>query len=187
MEELISMYIDNELSIDEKIKFVKKVHEDQDFMEDAIGLLEQESFLRADFVKWTPSVQIREKRGLLSRIFRPAGIFASGVATTAVMVIMIMLLYTPSPIISETSSRRFVIYKPEAGNLEIAGTFTNWEVLPMNRLGASGYWDITMDLPAGEHRFTYIVDRRQRISDPTILTKEYDDFGGENSIFFMET
>ena len=187
MEELISMYIDNELSIDEKIRFVKKIHKKQDFMEDTIGLLEQESFLRTDFVKWTPSVQIKEKMGLLSRLFRPAGIFASGVMATAAMAVIIMLFYTPSPMIPEASSRKFVIYKPEAGNMEIAGTFTGWEVLPMNRLGSSGYWDITVDLSAGEHRFTYIVDTLQRISDPTILTKEYDDFGGENSILFMET
>ena len=186
MEELISMYIDDELSIDEKIQFVKKAHKEQGFMEDSISLLEQESYLRADFVKWSPSVQVREKRSILSRVFRPAGIFTSGVMATAAMVILFMLLYTPVPSISEASAHRFVIYKPDADNMEITGTFTGWEVLPMNRLGSSGYWDITMNLSAGEHRFTYVLDKRERISDPTIQTKEHDDFGGENSILFKE-
>ncbi len=56
----------------------------------------------------------------------------------------------------------------------------------MNKIGTSGYWEITLNLIEGEHRFTYILEGREPFADPTILTRESDDFGGENSIFYME-
>lgn len=52
----------------------------------------------------------------------------------------------------------------------------------MNRAGNSGYWEITFDLPAGEYRFSYILEGKRQLADPTILTREKDDFGGENSV-----
>ena len=33
---------------------------------------------------------------------------------------------------------------------------------------------------------TYIVDGRQRLTDPTIQTREQDDFGGYNSILYVD-
>jgi hypothetical protein len=57
----------------------------------------------------------------------------------------------------------------------------------MNRLGSSGYWDITVNLPSGEHRFTYILDGKKRFTDPTVPARELDDFGGRNSIISVES
>lgn len=78
---------------------------------------------------------------------------------------------------------RFVIYQPGTARAEIAGSFTGWQALPMKRTGSGGYWEITLDLPQGVHRFSYILDQNRRTADPTIPTRELDDFGGENSIF----
>ena len=46
MEHLISQYIDDELSLDDKIEFVREVHGDAAFTEEAVALLAQEKFLR---------------------------------------------------------------------------------------------------------------------------------------------
>jgi len=83
-----------------------------------------------------------------------------------------------------TQPHRFVIYNPGASKVEISGSFIDWEVKPLTRIGASGYWQIEMDIPKGEHRYTYIVGG-ERVADPTILAREQDDFGGENSILFV--
>jgi 1,4-alpha-glucan branching enzyme len=83
-------------------------------------------------------------------------------------------------------SQRFVIYRPDVTNAEITGTFTGWKKVPMRRIGSSGYWDITMNLPEGEHRFIYILNGKQRFADPTVMSREHDDFGGENSIISVE-
>jgi 1,4-alpha-glucan branching enzyme len=87
----------------------------------------------------------------------------------------------PSQVTTSTPYR-FVIYNADASQVEITGSFTEWRKLPMNRMGSSGYWEATIDLPQGEHRFTYILNGNRRFADPTILTREHDDFGGENSI-----
>ena len=41
-------------------------------------------------------------------------------------------------------------------------------------------------MPAGEHRFAYILDGDKRMADPTLPAVERDDFGGENSILSVE-
>ena len=41
-------------------------------------------------------------------------------------------------------------------------------------------------LKEGEHRFTYLINGLQPFADPTILTREPDGFGGENSIFYTK-
>ena len=45
-DSLISLYIDNELDLDEKIEFVEAVHHDVSLKDEAIDLLTQEKLLR---------------------------------------------------------------------------------------------------------------------------------------------
>jgi 1,4-alpha-glucan branching enzyme len=52
----------------------------------------------------------------------------------------------------------------------------------MERIGTSGYWSLTLSVPLGEHRYSYLIEENRRIADPTVVTKEQDDFGGENSV-----
>jgi 1,4-alpha-glucan branching enzyme len=76
----------------------------------------------------------------------------------------------------------FIIYRPDISKAEISGSFTGWQPRTMNRIGDSGYWEVELALPGGEHRFSYILEGRRHIADPTVLIREKDDFGGENSI-----
>lgn len=181
MDSSISLFIDNELSIDEKIEFVSKVHEDTDFRDDSLELLLQEKRLRSEIVDSIPTVHFRErkKRGL--SFIRPFALMASSAAATA-----LIIFYLISPKETDYSPRRFILYNPDVNQVEISGSFTNWEALPLKKVGPSGYWEIVLPLSEGEHRFTYILEGDQRITDPTVLTKERDDFGGENSILYME-
>ena len=52
----------------------------------------------------------------------------------------------------------------------------------MEKIDGSGYWEISLNIADGEHRFTYILDGSERFADPTARMREQDDFGGENSI-----
>jgi hypothetical protein len=45
---LISMFIDNELDLDEKLEFVEIVHDDRSFKDEAVELLHQERLIRSD-------------------------------------------------------------------------------------------------------------------------------------------
>lgn len=55
----------------------------------------------------------------------------------------------------------FRIYKPDADFISVAGDFNNWnpEMHTMSK-GDDGIWRIRLKLPAGVHRYNFIVDGR---------------------------
>ena len=117
----------------------------------------------------------------MTALIRPMGYAVTGMAVAAAMMVFFMPPHKEMEV-----TNRFVIFRPDVNQAEIAGTFTDWNRLPMKRIGSTGYWEITLPLPTGEHRFTYILEGNNRFADPTILPREKDDFGGENSIIRVE-
>ena len=174
---LISLFIDDELNLDNKIVFVETVHKDRNFKDETVGFLQQEKMIRSEVVDHIPSANVKPIEKKDFPFWRPIAVFASGLAAA-----LIILFLTPTAKEGLFSSHRFVIYQPEVSQVEITGSFTGWSALPLKKAGASGYWEITLDLPEGEHRFSYILEGNRQFADPTILTREQDDFGGENSI-----
>jgi hypothetical protein len=184
MEYLISMYIDNELDLNEKIAFVEKIRADAAFTDETVALLQQEKILREDPVYPAPCIAFEAEskwKKYLAPLARPIGFAACGFAAAIVFAFSFLIVPGDAEV-----RNRFVIYRPDITQAEIAGTFTDWKRLPMKKIGGSGYWEILLELPEGEHRFTYILEGRDRYADPTILTRETDDFGGENTILRVE-
>ena len=176
---LISSYIDDEMDLDEKIDFVETVHEQPAFKEEAVDLLHQEKLIRGEVVNRVPAAGVfREKRRYLIALWRPAGLFAAGLAAA----LLVMFFVTAQQKLPGATKYRFVLYQPDVKQVEITGSFLGWTSIPMHRTGTSGYWEAVLDVPAGEHRLCYIIEGHKRIPDPTIPIREKDDFGGENSI-----
>jgi hypothetical protein len=80
---------------------------------------------------------------------------------------------------------RFVLYQPQVNQAEIIGTFTDWSPVPMQKIGQTGYWTLTLKVPQGEHRYSYLIENDGRIADPSVAAREHDDFGGENSVIII--
>lgn len=182
-EYLISLYIDNELDLDEKLTFIHSIQSDPDFTNEALALLHQEKRLVA-----LPEHQVapvwrmgevadRPLQRAWSRWWKPgAGLVVAGVLAS-------LLLLLPDPPSRKSSEpHRFVLYLPEAKQAKIIGTFTGWQPVAMNPIGATGYWTLTLEVPEGEHRYSYLIGQDQQIADPTVTLREQDDFGGENSV-----
>jgi hypothetical protein len=178
----ISMFIDNELDLDEKIGFVEEVHKDRAFKDETIELLEQEKHLRGEGVVHMPDMACPVKPQIKQNNFKVWFPSFAGFATACVLLIGIFLLHSAVPDEHNIERHRFVIYQPEARQAEIIGSFTNWVPVAMEKVGDSGYWAISLELPEGEHRYSYLLENGQQVADPTILAREQDDFGGENSI-----
>lgn len=178
-EEWISQFIDDELTLDEKIAFVGAVHENGSFREECLGLLRQEKRLREPPSRDVPLPVSppQRRRSLLS--FRPLR-WALVLLIAGVALVMARNLYPPEK--EKTVPYRFVVYQPDADRVEITGTFTGWERVSLKRSGNSGYWEIVLPLQPVEQRYTYVIDGERTMSDPTAPEKERDDFGGENSI-----
>ena len=178
---LISQFIDDEMNIDEKMEFVKTVNENQDFTSETLSFLEQEKLIEAPMVTEIPSakrdIRIPRQWNTFSFFLPPLAGFAAALILAAVAV-----TFWPGPPAEHPVPHRFVIYRPAARSAEIIGTFTNWQPAPMEKLGDTGYWTLTLNLPEGEYRYSYLVENGHQIPDPTILIREKDDFGGVNSI-----
>jgi len=180
MDHLISMFIDDEMNMEEKIEYTEKVHQDNSFKDESIALLRLEQRLRSDVTDRVPEAALpSEKRSLFSWL-RPVGYMVPAAAVTAVILLFLLM---PAEI--TTTPHRFVIHRPDVNKVEIAGSFTQWQKISLKKVGATGYWEITLDLPRGEHQFSYIFEDRLKMADPTILTRVKDDFGGENSILLI--
>ena len=184
MDYLISMFIDDEMDVDEKITFVEAVEQDKSFSNETLDLLRQEKLICSKIVDHIPTVEVKARhhwKRFLQPFLQPMGMAASVLAAALILLAIFMPRPTPWP-----AAYRFVIYRPDVSQVEVTGTFTDWERIPMRKVGASGYWETSLDVAEGEHRFTYILEGRQAIADPTIPAREFDDLGGENSIFHVE-
>lgn len=180
MDYLASMYIDDELDLDEKIQFVDKVYSTRQFYEDTRALLLQEKLLRTP--PDTAMLPLRPPKAVgvghrFKNILKPLVFATAGVAAAALLWFSVTLTPTPAQCLN-----RFIIYEPAAHRVELAGSFNGWQRTPMKPIGNSGYWELNLQVPSGEHRFAYILDGSRQMADPTLPGREKDDFGGVNSI-----
>lgn len=183
---LISLFIDNEMDLDEKIEFVETVHSNDAFTREAVDLLEQEKLLRECPVSPRVLSDFKTKdRFSWSNLIRTWWQPAAGFATAMILVALISLPMPERPALSQQEDHRFVLYLPQAGQPNLVGTFTDWKPVPMHKVGLTGYWTLTLKVPEGEHRYSYLVENGRQIADPTIITKEHDDFGGENTVILI--
>jgi hypothetical protein len=184
MEYLSSMYIDNEMDLDEKQQFVEKIRSDSAFYTLTLALLAQEQLLEKQPVLPEPAVDKRWRPPVwlgLARVLKPLGLAAAGFSAAVLM--LFAVFQSPGP---PQCNNRFVLFEPAANQVELAGSFTGWQRISMKRIGNSGYWELNLPVASGEHRFAYILDGNHRMADPTLPAREKDDFGGENSILNIE-
>jgi hypothetical protein len=179
-EELISLFIDDEMNLDEKTVFVETIHADPTFTEETLNLLRQEKLLTIPQSINRPMPQPALHAFSFKRFLTfhwPYKSLAAGLVT-AMLVFFIM---GPEPK-SQNSTHRFVIFEPGVERAEIAGSFSRWKPLPMKSTGRNGYWEVTIELAPGEYEYSYFLDGKKSIADPTVPFREEDDFGSSNSI-----
>lgn len=181
----ISAFIDDELPLDEKIVFVQTLHADGAFKDETVELLEQEMMLRtAEQVP--PALPVTACRSVKRswEWLKPVGIFGGGLVTA---LLVAAFLWGTSRPADHRRMHRFVVYQPDVQQAAITGDFTNWQAVDMQSAGQQGYWEVYLDLPPGEHRYSFLLDGRRQVADPTRNERELDDFGGLNSILIVQS
>jgi AMP-activated protein kinase-like protein len=187
MDHLISMYIDNELSLNEKILFIEEVHDNTPYKDDAVELLDQEKLLSGSLSMTAPNVELKTTRARILPLFNRSLGWAVAACLLLLLPFMARQDFNPqsqNPLTAESATvlHRFVIHHQDTQLVEISGSFTNWQNVPLVPTGTSGYWEISLELPAGEHRYTFIINGSKYLPDPTVAARESDDFGSTNSI-----
>lgn len=71
---------------------------------------------------------------------------------------------------------------PSAQRVEIAGDWTGWEPVPLQR-ESGGRWILRVNLPAGVHRFNLIVDGEWTV--PPGVSSVPDGFGGRTGLLIV--
>lgn len=58
-----------------------------------------------------------------------------------------------------TGEMEFRVFAPDAGRVEILGSFTNWDHAPEPlRPSSDGWWTFCAELKPGDHQFAYRID-----------------------------
>lgn len=170
---LISQYIDDELSIDEKISFVHEINSDRAYFEEAVSFLEMEKGFAVAEPPKINNIKLKKPLNL--------SLYASFTALAAsVLVLVKVFVFSPEQSV-RTAPHRFVVYMPEASVVELAGSFSAWQPIKMQRV-SGGYWQAVLPLESGEYSYNYIIDGKEPLPDPTVPAKQDDGFGGESSI-----
>ena len=128
---------------------------------------------------WRWLVQPREVRLRL----RP-WIVAPALAAAAALVLF--LGRTTLPPAAAPVTVRFVLFAPQAQQVAVAGTFNQWDpaATPLVRTGTPGMWAATLQLPAGQHQYAFVVDGARWVPDPGAPAVD-DGFGRRNSVIAL--
>jgi hypothetical protein len=113
------------------------------------------------------------------------------VAAAALILLIVLMPYgwrTPatapaSLAVGNTDPRLFVQFRldaPDAMDVRLAGSFTNWQPRYELHQASPGVWTITLPLSAGVHDYVFVVDGQRWVADP-YAQKVDDGFGGVNS------
>jgi Glycogen recognition site of AMP-activated protein kinase len=116
-----------------------------------------------------------------------AGLAAAG-ALVAIVVALGWQLQEPLRPGTETAQTvtvRFVLNRPDASAVRLAGNFTGWQArLPLVRQ-ADGSWRAEIQLPPGEYEYAFVVNDNQWIQDPAATRFRNDGFGGHNAVLLV--
>src|SRR4030095_1965359 len=84
---------------------------------------------------------------------------------------------------SATSASLFMQFRieaPDARQVQLAGSFTNWQSSYELHETSPGIWTITIPLSVGVHDYAFLIDGSRWVRDPYALQVN-DGFGGANS------
>jgi 1,4-alpha-glucan branching enzyme len=81
----------------------------------------------------------------------------------------------------------FRMYHQGAGRVDVVGTFTGWQAMPVRmQRDPDGWWSARVSVTVGEHRFAYLVDGQNYLADFAAHGVERDRFGGLVSVLAVD-
>jgi 1,4-alpha-glucan branching enzyme len=83
---------------------------------------------------------------------------------------------------------RFAVWAPNARSVAVVGDFNNWGLgdTALVAENHNGVWSVSAPVPAGVHRYAFLVNGKQWVADPTAPRAAGDDFGQPSSALVVE-
>lgn len=97
---------------------------------------------------------------------------------------------TSTQVVSESESEiwiRFVYIDDEAESIEVAGDFSDWDPVALSReyVGDKQVWTGLIPITRGEHRYMFVRNGEEWLTDPLAAVKKDDGFGNENAVLYL--
>lgn len=93
-------------------------------------------------------------------------------------------------LVSETESEiwmRFIYFDEEAESIEVAGDFSDWEPIELSQefMGDRQVWTGLIPITRGEHRYMFVKDGEEWVTDPLATVQRDDGFGNKNAVIYL--
>lgn len=119
---------------------------------------------------------------------RPA--YATALAAGVVAVVTVGMLRSRPQTVADTGPIpvQFVLVAPEARSVAVVGDFNDWGFgdTALVAENHNGVWSVSAPVPAGVHRYAFLVNGKQWVADPTAPRAADDDFGQPSSALVVE-
>ncbi len=154
-----------------------------------------ESFDRRVMVRVRRTFAERRPRGVIGWIGaaaratrRPA--WAAALAASVVAVATVGMFKSRSHPATGVSPEpvQFVLVAPAARSVAVVGDFNDWGLgdTALVATNHGGVWSVTAPVPAGVHRYAFVVNGKEWVADPTAPRSSGDDFGMPSSALVVE-
>ena len=82
---------------------------------------------------------------------------------------------------------RFVYFDEDAESMEIAGDFSDWEPIALNPefIGEKQVWTGIVPVERGEHRYMFVRNGEEWVTDPLAEVQQDDGFGNKNAVLYL--
>jgi hypothetical protein len=105
----------------------------------------------------------------------------AGIATGAIAAGLLVTVLQPRPGAMRPIELRL---SAPASQVVVVGDFNDWDpdATPLRPGNEGGTWRVELKLPPGRYRYTFLVDGRRWVPDPTEPRAADDDFGAPTSV-----
>jgi len=82
---------------------------------------------------------------------------------------------------------RFIYIDEEASEIAVAGDFSDWEPIPLEKQIVEGkqLWSGLIPITKGEHKYMFVKDGEEWLTDPLAEVKRDDGFGNKNAVIIL--
>ena len=205
-EALVQRFIDQELTAEERVRFVSRLGRDAALRQRTIELetllidagrlprpIVPDGFA-AHVLERLPAPRRASKlRDLLwvPRTFEwnLAGMMVAGATLILVVAGVVVRRATTtqslvqSAAVAPITPIRLAIMQPGARMVQVAGDFNGWNPAQTSLAQTSdGAWTVTIPLKPGRYAYMFVVDGRRWIADPFAAEQKDDGFGARNAV-----
>lgn len=82
---------------------------------------------------------------------------------------------------------RFVYIDKEAKSVSVAGDFSDWKPIELTKQNLNGdqVWTGLVAMDRGEHRYMFVKNGEQWVTDPLAPVQQDDGFGNKNAVIYL--